>query len=126
MEFYTRLHTSSRVSSSYPLTAPGGAGGERGVGAVSLRGVLMRIGRAPLVLHRVLHCEPTSLLAVRKETISAVHAQPDSRKGATPLSERQKALAAAAYLHSSRRGAGRCEGMCVVARRCKGRCTRMS
>ena len=49
---------------------------------------------------------PTSLpvgRSVRKDGLT-VHAQPDSRKGATPLSERQKALAAAAYLHSSRRG----------------------
>ena len=80
--------------------------------------------------------------SVRKDDLT-VHAQPDSRKGATPLSERQKALAAAAYLHSSRRGASRCEGdVCggqamqgamhedVIrgdARGChKGRCTRMS
>ena len=62
-----------------------------------------------LTVHTVL---PTSLpvgRSVRKDDLT-VHAQPDSRKGATPLSERQKALAAAAYLHWSRRGASRCEG----------------
>ena len=32
------------------------------------------------------------------------HAQPESRNGATPLSERQKAVAAAAYLHELRWG----------------------
>ena len=36
--------------------------------------------------------------------LSNRHAQPESRNGATPLSERQKAVAAAAYLHELRWG----------------------
>ena len=70
---------------------------------VDVRGLRIRCALL-FCLHT--HVLPTSLpvgRSVRKDGLT-VHAQPDSRKGATPLSERQKALAAAAYLHSSRRG----------------------
>ena len=45
------------------------------------------------------------------------HAQPESKKGATPLSERQNAVAAAAYLYSFKVGQVGARG-CEVARWC--------